>query len=170
MSGSLDALHAERRRQLDEAMRGGRWHAGADDDPAEGGAHDVHPEPRALERRDLLRCDYDPFHCVLHFENQKLHIATLIDEPVVLVWADREEVVDFKTDKQDSLLHRGDRLFGVRHPDRGKVLDFFAGSGTTGAACLELGRTFILVDNNPQAIEVMQKRFADVPEIEWVNF
>ncbi|TAK71434.1 MAG: hypothetical protein EPO22_01265 [Dehalococcoidia bacterium] len=33
MSGSFEALHAERRRQIDEAMRGGRWHAGADDDP-----------------------------------------------------------------------------------------------------------------------------------------
>jgi site-specific DNA-methyltransferase (adenine-specific) len=39
------------------------------------------------------------------------------------------------------------------------VLDFFAGSGTTGAVCLELDRRFILVDNNPQAIAVMQKRF-----------
>ena len=40
------------------------------------------------------------------------------------------------------------------------VLDFFAGSGTTGAAALELGRHFLLVDNNPEAIEVMRKRFA----------
>lgn len=47
------------------------------------------------------------------------------------------------------------------------VLDFFAGSGTTGAVCLELGRNFILVDNNPQAIEVMKKRFADVQNINW---
>ena len=41
------------------------------------------------------------------------------------------------------------------------VLAFFAGSGTTGAAALELGRRFLLVDNNPQAIEVMKARFAD---------
>jgi site-specific DNA-methyltransferase (adenine-specific) len=47
------------------------------------------------------------------------------------------------------------------------VLDFFAGSGTTGAACLELNRRFILVDNNPQAIEVMRARFKDVPDIEF---
>ncbi len=40
------------------------------------------------------------------------------------------------------------------------VLDFFAGSGTTGAVCLELGREFVLVDSNPQAIAVMRKRFA----------
>jgi len=47
-------------------------------------------------------------------------------------------------------------------------LDFFAGSGTTGAACLKLGRRFILVDNNPQAIEVMQKRFAN-EVVEWTR-
>ena len=40
------------------------------------------------------------------------------------------------------------------------VLDFFAGSGTTGAAALELGRRFLLVDNTPEAIEVMRARFA----------
>ncbi|MCC7507842.1 MAG: site-specific DNA-methyltransferase [Planctomycetes bacterium] len=38
------------------------------------------------------------------------------------------------------------------------VLDFFAGSGTTGAACVELGRHFILVDSNPEAVEVMKQR------------
>jgi site-specific DNA-methyltransferase (adenine-specific) len=48
------------------------------------------------------------------------------------------------------------------------VLDFFAGSGTTGTACLKLGRRFILVDNNPQAIEVMKKRFAN-EDIEWTR-
>ncbi len=49
------------------------------------------------------------------------------------------------------------------------VLDFFAGSGTTGAACLEQGRNFLLVDDNPQALEVMRKRFAGVQGIEWVG-
>jgi site-specific DNA-methyltransferase (adenine-specific) len=50
------------------------------------------------------------------------------------------------------------------------VLDFFAGSGTTGAACLAMGRRFILVDNNEQALEVMARRFGGVPDIEWVGF
>jgi site-specific DNA-methyltransferase (adenine-specific) len=43
------------------------------------------------------------------------------------------------------------------------VLDFFAGSGTTGVAALELGRNFLLADNNPEAIEVMKNRFAGYP-------
>ena len=50
------------------------------------------------------------------------------------------------------------------------VMDFFAGSGTLGESCLQLGRQFWLVDNNPQALETMQRRFADVPEIEWIGF
>jgi site-specific DNA-methyltransferase (adenine-specific) len=48
------------------------------------------------------------------------------------------------------------------------VLDFFAGSGTTGMVCHELGRDFILVDSNPQAIETMKLRFDGLYEIEWV--
>jgi len=50
------------------------------------------------------------------------------------------------------------------------VLDFFAGSGTTGAAAYELGRRFILVDNNPAALEVMAKRFDGIEGIEWIGF
>jgi site-specific DNA-methyltransferase (adenine-specific) len=49
------------------------------------------------------------------------------------------------------------------------VMDFFAGSGTVGEVCLEMNRSFILVDNNPQAIEVMKKRFANAAEIEWLD-
>jgi site-specific DNA-methyltransferase (adenine-specific) len=50
------------------------------------------------------------------------------------------------------------------------VLDFFGGSGSTGAAALELDRRFILVDQNPEAIEVMKKRFTgkDIPFVEGI--
>jgi site-specific DNA-methyltransferase (adenine-specific) len=47
------------------------------------------------------------------------------------------------------------------------VLDFFAGSGTTGAACVELDRQFILIDNNIQAMETMRSRFSNVNDLEW---
>jgi len=43
------------------------------------------------------------------------------------------------------------------------VVDFFAGSGTTGAAALALGRRFLLIDANPEAVAVMRRRFADHP-------
>lgn len=47
------------------------------------------------------------------------------------------------------------------------VLDFFAGSGTTGVAASQLGRSYVLVDQNPQAIEVMRSR---LPEAEFINW
>lgn len=50
------------------------------------------------------------------------------------------------------------------------VLDFFAGSGTTGAAALELGRRFVLVDNNPEALAVMARRFDGIEGIKWIGF
>jgi site-specific DNA-methyltransferase (adenine-specific) len=40
------------------------------------------------------------------------------------------------------------------------ALDFFAGSGTTGVAAADLGRDFLLVDNNEEALITMAKRFA----------
>jgi site-specific DNA-methyltransferase (adenine-specific) len=39
------------------------------------------------------------------------------------------------------------------------VVDFFAGSGTTGVAAMDLDRRFLLIDNNEVAIEVMKERF-----------
>ncbi len=38
------------------------------------------------------------------------------------------------------------------------VLDFFAGSGTTGAVARQLRRRYVLVDDNPEALSVMQRR------------
>ena len=41
------------------------------------------------------------------------------------------------------------------------VLDFFAGSGTTGAVSEQLGRKFVCVDSNPEAVDVMRRRLPD---------
>jgi site-specific DNA-methyltransferase (adenine-specific) len=41
------------------------------------------------------------------------------------------------------------------------VLDPFAGSGTTGVAARELGRRFVLIDDNPQAVAVMRERLGE---------
>jgi site-specific DNA-methyltransferase (adenine-specific) len=43
------------------------------------------------------------------------------------------------------------------------VLDFFAGSGTTGAVAAALGRRFLLVDQSPEAIAVIRKRLSPLP-------
>lgn len=42
-----------------------------------------------------------------------------------------------------------------------RVLDFFAGSGTLGDAARQLGRSFVLVDNNEIAIDIMRKRLGE---------
>ena len=57
------------------------------------------------------------------------------------------------------------RVIQASSPPGALVADFFAGSGTTGAACLELGRRFLHVDNNPAAIETMRRRFNGHPAI-----
>lgn len=50
------------------------------------------------------------------------------------------------------------------------VLDFFAGSGTTGAACAALGRRFIMIDNNKESLEIIARRFDSMDGIEWIGF
>lgn len=45
------------------------------------------------------------------------------------------------------------------------VLDFFAGSGTTGRVCIEEGRHSILVDNDPQIIEYFNKHLDKMHKI-----
>jgi site-specific DNA-methyltransferase (adenine-specific) len=41
-------------------------------------------------------------------------------------------------------------------------LDFFAGSGTLGAVAGKLGRRFVLIDSNPDAVEVMRARLPSI--------
>jgi site-specific DNA-methyltransferase (adenine-specific) len=44
-------------------------------------------------------------------------------------------------------------------------LDFFAGSGTLGAVAAKLGRRYVLIDSNPEAVEVMRARLnATLPD------
>jgi len=40
------------------------------------------------------------------------------------------------------------------------VADFFAGSGTTGVAAKRLGRSYLLVDQLPEAVEIARRRLA----------
>jgi len=53
-----------------------------------------------------------------------------------------------------------DRVITV-HSNRGdRVLDFFAGSGTTGEAAVRRHRSAVLIDDHPESIEVMRQRLA----------
>ena len=83
-----------------------------------------------------------------------------------IVGTNSKEKTGYPTQKPVGVLRR---IISASSNPGDLVLDFFAGSGTIGEVCLELGRTFILVDNNPQAIAVMQARFANHGSIEWIG-
>lgn len=51
-----------------------------------------------------------------------------------------------------------ERIVKVHSEPGDVVLDFFAGSGTTGEAARRHGRGFVLIDQNPDAVAVMEQR------------
>ena len=53
-----------------------------------------------------------------------------------------------------------ERLVAVHSNPGDHLLDFFAGSGTLGAAAARLGRNALLVDDSAEAVAVMRKRLA----------
>lgn len=53
-----------------------------------------------------------------------------------------------------------ERIIKVHSVEGDSVLDFFAGSGTTGHAAAKLARKFVLIDANPEAATVMSNRLA----------
>ena len=83
-----------------------------------------------------------------------------------IVPTNSREKTGYPTQKPLGILRR---IIQASSRPRDIVLDFFAGSGTTGVAALELGRRFILVDNNPEAIQVMANRFEGISGIEWIR-
>ena len=66
-----------------------------------------------------------------------------------------KEKTGYATQKPEGVLRR---IVQASSAPGDWVLDFFAGSGTTGAVAASLGRRFVLVDENPDAIEVMRRR------------
>ena len=66
-----------------------------------------------------------------------------------------KEKTGYATQKPEGILRR---IIQASSNEGEWVLDFFAGSGTTGAVAQQLGRRFILIDSNPEAIETMKRR------------
>ena len=66
-----------------------------------------------------------------------------------------KEKTGYATQKPEGILRR---IIHASTQPGDWVLDFFAGSGTTGAVAAALDRRFMLVDQNPAAIEVMGAR------------
>jgi site-specific DNA-methyltransferase (adenine-specific) len=68
------------------------------------------------------------------------------------------EKTGYPTQKPEGVLRR---LVAASSRPGGWCLDPFAGSGTLGAVCRELGRRFVLVDENPVAVEIMRHRLSE---------
>jgi site-specific DNA-methyltransferase (adenine-specific) len=70
-----------------------------------------------------------------------------------------KERTGYPTQKPIGILRR---VVAASCPTGGLVGDFFAGTGTTGAAASEKGCRFLMVDNNPEAVDVMERRFTEL--------
>jgi len=84
--------------------------------------------------QDFVKCCWDPFHSVIHYRTQQVHILCLYDSPAIVLWSDGDWLMDFKTDKGDSVQDASPNRFSILHPDRGLDLEFAAvlgqGAGT----------------------------------------
>ncbi|MGN7979323.1 DNA-methyltransferase [Microbacterium sp. 22195] len=65
------------------------------------------------------------------------------------------EKTGYPTQKPEGVLRR---IVQASSRPGDRVLDLFAGSGTTGAVASALGRDAVLVDHNPEAVRVMRER------------
>ncbi len=72
-----------------------------------------------------------------------------------IVATNGKEKTGYPTQKPLGVLRR---IINVHTNPGDLVVDFFAGSGTTGDAAGEAGRTFVMVDSNPTAYEIMRVR------------
>jgi site-specific DNA-methyltransferase (adenine-specific) len=81
-----------------------------------------------------------------------------------IVATNGKEKTGYATQKPLGVL---DRIIKVHTNANDLVMDFFAGSGTTGEAAAKNGRQFLLVDCNLEAVNVMRVRLAEyAPDVE----
>ncbi len=73
-----------------------------------------------------------------------------------IVATNSHEKTGYATQKPRGIL---DRIVKVHSNPGDTTLDFFAGSGSFGESAAALGRHVILIDQNPDALAVMKKRF-----------
>ena len=66
-----------------------------------------------------------------------------------------KEKTGYATQKPEGILRR---ILNASSQEGDRVLDFFAGSGTTGAVAQQMNRRFVMIDNNDEAISVMARR------------
>lgn len=78
---------------------------------------------------------------------------------MTIVPTNSRERTGYPTQKPEKLL---ERIIAASSSVDGIVLDFFGGSGTTAVVAKKLGRRYILVDSNSDAIAIAERRLAAV--------
>jgi adenine specific DNA methylase Mod len=95
----------------------------------------------------------------------KQYLSELKGRPIENIWDDinminamAKERLNFQTQKPEALLKR---IIDASCPPNGIVVDFFAGSGTTGATAEKLGIRWIMCDLGKPACMITRKRLID---------
>ena len=106
----------------------------------------------------IEECDRIPY---LSPNRQTAERAALGKTPTDTWWntivpTNSKENTGYPTQKPLAIL---ERIVKVHSVPGDLLMDFFAGSGSFGEAAIKNGRNCILIDSNPQALEVMEKRF-----------
>ncbi len=70
-----------------------------------------------------------------------------------------KEKTGYPTQKPLGILRR---IISASTKQGDRVLDFFAGSGTTAHAAWELNREFVVIDQNPESLKVIRQRLDDL--------
>jgi len=66
----------------------------------------------------FVRCEWDPFHSIIYFKDQTLHISQVYDQPAVLIWFEKDGLVDLKIYGEE--VERTDKTFIINFSDRGR--------------------------------------------------
>jgi site-specific DNA-methyltransferase (adenine-specific) len=77
-----------------------------------------------------------------------------------IVPTNSKEKTGYPTQKPEGVLRR---IVQASSRPGDWCLDFFAGSGTLGAVAAKLGRHYVLIDSNPEAVAVMRRRLRPEP-------
>lgn len=79
-----------------------------------------------------------------------------------IVGTNSKEKTGYPTQKPEGIIRR---IVAASTEQGAWCLDFFAGSGTLGAVAAKMGRRFVLIDNNPDAVQICRRRLSSSPDI-----
>jgi DNA modification methylase len=118
----------------------------------------------SLEKMKKLQDENRLYYNEKGIPRVKKYLTEMEGIPVRDLWTDINQIqgsekLDYATQKPVELLERIIRMYS----DQGdNVLDPFAGSGTTGRACLNTGRNYVLLDINSKGLEIFKNSLSQI--------